>query len=146
MKEKEQNKSAGFTLIELMVIVVILGILAAVIVPNFMGEPHKARVVKVQLEMEAMETALKRFYLDNAFYPSTEQGIQALVTQPTGGRTVKNYPADGYLLKVPNDPWGTPYIYISPGEHGKFDIVSLGADGVEGGSGEDSDLQSWLME
>lgn len=137
---------SGFTLIELMVVVVILGVLAGLIVPQFMDEPQKARVVKTQLQMENVSTALKKFYLDNGFYPTTEQGLEALVQKPTSGRIPKNFAANGYLSKVPKDAWGTDFVYISPGSHGPFDIISLGGDGEEGGSEYDGDINSWELE
>jgi len=138
--------SLGFTLIEIMVVIVILGILAGLIVPRLTDKPEKARVVKAELQIESLITALKEFKLDNGFYPTTEQGLQALVSKPSIGRTPRNYPPDGYLSKIPKDPWGNEYIYISPGEHGDFDLMSLGADGEEGGEGFDADITSWELE
>lgn len=135
----------GFTLIELMVVIVILGVLAGLIVPQFMDEPQKARVVKAKLQMESISTALKKFYIDNGFYPATEQGLEALVRKPSVGRTPKNYSPSGYLPKVPKDPWGTDYIYICPGKHGPFDLISYGADGASGGTGGDADVNSWQI-
>jgi len=136
----------GFTLIELMVVIVILGVLAGLIVPQFMDEPQKARVVKAKMQMEAISTAVKKFYIDNGFYPTTEQGLEALVSKPTIGRTPKNYSPSGYLPKVPKDPWGSVYVYISPGKHGAFDLISYGADGAAGGSGGDADVNSWEID
>lgn len=138
--------SQGFTLMELMIVVVILGILAGVIVPQFMDEPHKARVVKAKLQIENISTALQKYYIDNGYYPSTEQGLKALVQKPAIGRVPKNYPKNGYMKKIPADPWGFEYIYISPGEHGPFDLTSYGADGAEGGDGNDADVNSWEIE
>lgn len=135
----------GFTLIELMVVIVILGILAGLIVPQFMDEPQKARVVKAKLQMESISTALKKFYIDNGFYPTTEQGLDALVSKPTSGRTPKNYASSGYLPKVPDDPWGGQYIYLCPGKHGPFDLISYGADGAAGGTDNDADVNSWEL-
>ena len=145
LKRKRQGRE-GFTLIELMVVIVILGVLAGLIVPQFMDEPQKARVVKAKLQMESISTALKKFYIDNGFYPSTEQGLQALVSKPSTGRTPKNYSPSGYLPKLPKDPWGGKYIYICPGRHGKFDLISYGADGAAGGAGTDADVNSWEIE
>jgi general secretion pathway protein G len=141
-------RSAGFTLIELMVVIVILGILATVIVPKLMERPGQAKQVKAKLDISSLETALKLFKLDNGFYPSTEQGLQALVEAPTTGTIPKKFPPGGYLEKgkVPKDPWGNDYIYLCPGIHGKYDISSLGADGVAGGTGEDKDINSWEIE
>ncbi len=137
---------SGFTLIELMVVVVILGVLAGLIVPQFMDEPQKARVVKTQLQMESISTALKKFYLDNGFYPTTEQGLSALVQKPSSGRIPKNFAVSGYLSKVPKDAWGTDFVYVAPGNHGPFDIISFGGDGEEGGSDYDSDINSWDLQ
>lgn len=136
----------GFTLIELMVVIVILGVLAGLVVPKFMDEPQKARVVKTKLQMESISMALKKYYIDNGYYPSTEQGLEALVTKPSTGRIPKNYASGGYLPKVPVDPWDTKYIYISPGKHGPFDLTSYGADGVSGGTGGDADVNSWELD
>lgn len=136
----------GFTLIELMVVIVILGVLAGLIVPKFMDEPQKARVVKAKLQMESVSMALKKYYIDNGYYPTTEQGLDALVTKPSAGRVPKNYADGGYLPKVPLDPWGTKYVYISPGKHGPFDLTSYGADGASGGTGGDADVNSWEMD
>jgi len=144
-KEKKHG-SEGFTLIELMVVIVILGVLAGLIVPQFMDEPQKARVVKATMQMEGISTALKKFYIDNGFYPATEQGLEALVSKPTSGRTPKNYASSGYLPKLPKDPWGSNYIYIAPGKHGPFDLSSYGADGAAGGSDGDADINNWELE
>ncbi|XPV77106.1 MAG: type II secretion system major pseudopilin GspG [Desulfovibrio sp.] len=143
---KKSRLKAGFTLLEIMVVIVILGILGAIVAPKFMDEPHKARVVKAKMQIGNLSTALNKFYLDNGFYPSTEQGMQALVTKPTTGRIPKNYTSGGYISKIPKDPWGEDYVYISPGKHGKFDIISYGADGQEGGAESDADIQSWRLE
>jgi len=140
------QRCGGFTLIELMVVIVILGILAGIVVPRFMDEPHKARVVKAKLQIENLSTALKKYYLDNGFYPTTEQGLQALVTKPSSGKVPRQYPANGYIAKIPPDPWGNDYIYICPGSHGSFDLISYGADGQEGGADEGADIQSWSMD
>ncbi len=144
-KEYEKSRKAdekGFTLLEMMIVIVILGILAGLVAPQFMDEPQKARVVKAKLEMESIETSLKKFYLDNGYYPSTEQGLKALVSKPSVGRVPKSYPANGYLNKVPNDPWEGEYIYISPGSNSPFELYSYGSDGKEGGSGNDADIKS----
>lgn len=138
--------SRGFTLIELMVVIVILGILAGLIVPRLTDKPEKARVVKAQLQIENLSMALKEFKIDNGFYPSTEQGLKALVHKPTLGKTPNNYSRNGYISQVPDDPWGNPYIYICPGDHEAYDLFSLGADGEEGGEGFDKDIASWDLE
>ncbi|MEZ0576917.1 type II secretion system major pseudopilin GspG [Halodesulfovibrio aestuarii] len=146
-KHKEQSKEAGFTLMELMVVIVILGILASIVVPRFLDEPHKARVVKAKMQIQGFSTAAKRFYLDNGYYPSTEQGLQALVNKPTTGRIPKQYPTAGYISKIPVDPWGNDYVYLSPSSHHEaFDIISFGADGEEGGIDDGADIQSWNLE
>lgn len=146
LKLSKRRKEAGFTLMELMVVIVILGILASIVVPRFLDEPHKARVVKAKMQIQGLSTAAKRFYLDNGYYPSTEQGMQALVTKPTTGRVPKQYPHSGYIGKIPKDPWGNEYVYLSPGIHEPFDIISFGADGEEGGANEGTDIQSWNLE
>ncbi len=135
----------GFTLIEVLVVVVILGILATLVVPKIMERPEQARRMKAVIQIKNFETALKLFKLDNGFYPSTEQGLEALVQKPATGKIPRNWREEGYLegKKVPLDPWGNPYIYISPGLHGDFDIISYGRDGAEGGEGYDADITSW---
>ncbi|WP_290920647.1 type II secretion system major pseudopilin GspG [Halodesulfovibrio sp.] len=140
---QKTTAESGFTLIELMVVIVILGTLASIVVPRFMDEPHKARVVKATMQIQNFSTAIKRFYLDNGYYPSTEQGLQALVQKPTTGKIPKRYPANGYINIIPKDPWETDYVYIAPGIHETFDILSFGADGEEGGTDENTDIQSW---
>jgi general secretion pathway protein G len=137
---------SGFTLIELMVVIIILGILAGLIVPRIMEDPEKAKVVKAKLQIESFSTALKRYKLDNGDYPSTEQSLQALVEKPTIGKIPSRYPEKGYLSKIPKDPWGNDYIYICPGEHGDYDIISYGADGQEGGEDKNEDVRSWEIE
>ena len=137
----------GFTLIEIMVVVVILGILAAVIVPRFLSRPDEAKVTKTKVDMKSIEESLGLFKLDNGFFPSTEQGLKALVTKPETGRIPTKFSADGYLKKVPTDPWGKPYAYISPGVHNRnFDLISYGADGEPGGEEFDADINSWELD
>ena len=137
----------GFTLIELMVVIVILGILAGLIVPRIMGRPEEARRTKAQIQMESIETALQLYKLDNGVYPTTEQGLQSLVEAPTVGQLPKAWREGGYLAKgrVPKDPWGNDYVYLSPGVHDEdgFDIMSYGSDGEPGGEGKDKDINSW---
>ena len=140
------GSTSGFTLIEIMVVIIILGILVGLIVPRFMEKPDKARRVKAQLQIESISTALKEYKLDNGDYPTTEQGLQALVEKPAIGKIPKKYPEKGYLSKIPKDPWENDYIYISPGEHGDFDLISYGADGEEGGEDKNADVQSWEIE
>ncbi len=137
----------GFTLIELMVVIVILGILAGLIVPRIMSRPGEAKQMKAKIQIESLETALKLYKLDNGKYPTTEQGLQALVEPPqSGGAT--HWKKGGYLEKgkVPKDPWGNDFIYLSPGIHGEYDITSYGADGIPGGEDENKDVNSWELE
>lgn len=135
----------GFTLIELMVVIVILGILAAIIAPRVMGRADEAKVTEAKVQIKNFETALKMYRLDNGRYPSTEQGLEALVEKPSTGAIPKNWREGGYLekKKAPVDPWGNRYVYVSPGLHGDYDIVSYGADGVKGGEKFDADIESW---
>ena len=138
----------GFTLIELMVVIVILGILAAIIAPRIIGRTDEAKVTETKTQMKNLETALKMYKLDNGQYPSTEQGLQALVEMPTIGVIPKNWREGGYLekRKVPHDAWDNAYIYISPGLHGDYDIFSYGADGVKGGDKFNADIGNWDMD
>ena len=145
-QEMHAVRSAGVTLIELMVVIVILGILAGLVVPRITEKPEEARRVKAELQIQEISSALKEFKIDNGFYPSTEQGLQALVEKPAVGKTPRNYPSNGYMDKIPKDPWGNDYVYISPGEHGDFDIISYGADREEGGEGNNADVKSWEIE
>lgn len=130
----------GFTLIEIMVVVAIIAILGAAVVPLVMDRPDQARQVKAKQDIKSMEAALDLYRLDNFNYPSTDQGLEALVQKPTGDPEPANWKDGGYLKQLAKDPWGREYIYISPGETGDFDIISLGRDGQEGGSGYDEDL------
>lgn len=138
----------GFSLIELMVVIVILGILAMYIGPKLMGRTEQAKETQARVQMEALETALKLYKLDNGRYPSTEQGLAALVEQPETGIIPKKWRKGGYLEKgkVPQDPWGNDFIYVSPGVHDDYDIISYGADGVPGGEDENRDINSWEIE
>lgn len=133
----------GFTLIEIMVVVVIIGVLAALIVPSVLGRADEARVTAAKTDLRAIANALDLYKLDNYDYPSTDQGLEALVSKPTGQPEPLNWNPDGYLKKLPKDPWKRDYIYISPGTHGAFDLYSLGADGREGGEGYAADILSW---
>jgi len=143
LKEKWNNRA--FTLIELMVVIVILGILAGLIIPRIMGRPEEARRMKGRIQIESIETALKLYRLDNGEYPSTEQGLEALVEPPTAGQLPKAWRKGGYLEKgkVPKDPWGNDYIYLCPGLHDDFDLMSYGADGESGGEDNNADINSW---
>ncbi|MDO8282383.1 MAG: type II secretion system major pseudopilin GspG [Thermodesulfovibrionia bacterium] len=138
---------AGFTLIELMVVLVILSILAMIVVPKFIGSEDKARVIEAKVQIRNFETALKLFKIDNGFYPTTEQGLQALISQPAIGRTADNYKPGGYLEtnRMKPDPWGFEYVYISPGLENDYDIISYGADGQPGGEEYDADIINWEM-
>ena len=145
-KNKQQSllkKERGFTLIEIMVVVVILGILAVLVVPNIMGRPDEARMVAAKQDISAIMQALKLYRLDNSKYPTGNQGLAALVNKPTIDPVPRNWKAGGYLAKIPVDPWGNPYYYRNPGQHGEIDIYSLGADGQPGGEGVDADIGSW---
>jgi general secretion pathway protein G len=139
------NNNKGFTLLEIIVVVFILSLLAAIVAPKIIGRTDDARIAEGKVQIKNFETALKLFKLDNAFYPSTEQGLSALIEKPTTGQVPGKYREGGYLeqKKIPADPWGNPYIYISPGVYGDVDLISYGADGKEGGEGKDADIKSW---
>lgn len=133
----------GFTLIEIMVVIVILGILATVVVPRIMDRPDQAKVVKAQSDIRALEAALNLYRLDNFNYPTTDQGLEALVTQPSGSPQPRNYKSGGYIDRLPKDPWGNDYQYLNPGRRGQVDIFSYGADGQPGGEGINADIGNW---
>jgi general secretion pathway protein G len=141
-----QRTEQGFTLIEVMVVVVILGILAAIVVPRIMSRPDEARIVKAKQDLRAIAAALDLYKLDNFIYPNTAQGLEALVTKPATLAAGANWRSEGYLAKIPTDPWGAPYQYLAPGQHGDYDLYSLGADGVLGGDGANQDLGNWALE
>ena len=138
----------GFTLIEIMVVIVILGILAGLIVPRIMGRPEEAKQLKAEIQIESLETALKLYKLDNGMYPTTEQGLTALVDAPDTEPIPKNFRKGGYLEKgkVPKDPWGNEFVYLSPGVYNDYDIISFGADGAQGGEDKNRDINSWEIE
>ncbi len=138
-----RTKQGGFTLIEIMVVVVIMGILAALIVPKLMGRTDDARIIAAKQDIATLAQALKLYKLDNQRYPSTEQGLQALISKPTSGPAANGWKSGGYLDKLPNDPWGNAYQLLSPGLKGEVDVFSLGADGQPGGTENDADIGSW---
>ncbi|MDE1265854.1 type II secretion system major pseudopilin GspG [Vibrio aestuarianus] len=142
---KKTNKQSGFTLLEVMVVVVILGILASFVVPNLLGNKEKADQQKAITDIVALENALDMYKLDNSVYPTTDQGLEALVTKPSSPEP-RNYRDGGYIRRLPNDPWGNPYQYLSPGDNGTVDIFTLGADGQEGGEGVSADIGNWNMQ
>jgi general secretion pathway protein G len=143
----QQVDQRGFTLLEIIVVVFIISILVAVVAPKIIGRTDDARITDAKLQIRNFETALKLYKLDNGFYPDTQQGLESLVEKPTTGRIPVKYREGGYLeqKKIPNDPWGNPYIYVYPGLKGDFDIISYGADGKEGGEGKDADINNWDM-
>lgn len=145
MIHKSFNKQQGFTLIEIIVVVVIIGILATFIAPKFLGRTDEARITKAKADIGALESALELYKLDNYAYPTTDQGLEALVTKPSSDPVPANW-KDGYIRKLRKDPWQRDYLYLNPGEHGAIDIYTLGADGVEGGEGPDADIGNWNIE
>lgn len=145
---QSKKRQAGFTLIELMVVIVILGLLAGLILPRFIGQSDTAKQQAARTQMALLESALKLYKLDNGSYPTTEQGLKALVEPPTVGNLPKSWRKGGYLEKgkVPKDPWKNEFVYVSPGSHSDFDITSLGADGEAGGEDVDKDINNWDAE
>lgn len=141
------RKQKGFTLLEVMVVVVILGILASFVVPNLLGNKEKADQQKAVTDIVALENALDMYKLDNSVYPTTDQGLEALVSKPTGSPEPRNYRNDGYIRRLPKDPWGGDYQYLSPGDKGNIDVFSLGSDGQEGGDdGTKKDIGNWNIQ
>lgn len=141
----KRSKQHGFTLLEVMVVVVILGILASFVVPNLLGNKEKADQQKAITDIVALENALDMYKLDNSVYPTTDQGLEALVSKPSNPEP-RNYRDGGYIKRLPNDPWGNQYQYLSPGDNGTIDIFTLGADGQEGGEGPVADIGNWNMQ
>ena len=142
---KLKSPQNGFTLLEVMVVVVILGILAALVVPKIISRPDDARAIAAKQDIASLLQALKLYRLDNQRYPATEQGLQALVVRPTSAPVPANWKAGGYLERLAKDPWGNPYQYLNPGLRGEIDIFSFGADGSPGGEGNDADIGSWSL-
>ncbi|MGY6630009.1 MAG: type II secretion system major pseudopilin GspG [Wenzhouxiangella sp.] len=143
MRAFQPARSGGFSLIEILVVVVIIGILAAVIVPRVMDEPDRARVTRAQQDIQALVTALNMYRLDNYHYPSTEQGLDALVRRPGGQPEAANWRQGGYIDRLPRDPWGREYQYLNPGVHGEIDVWSFGANGLPGGEGINAEIGNW---
>ncbi len=139
------KRMQGFTLIEVMVVVVILGILAAIVVPKVMDNPDKARLIKVKQDIRGLESALKLYKLDNYSYPTTEQSLEALVTKPQISPEPRQWKTGGYIDRLPKDPWGFPYNYLNPGIHRQFDIWSFGADGQPEGTEVNADIGNWQL-
>lgn len=142
----ETRRDAGFSLLELMVVVVIMSILALVIMPRVIDRPDQARIARAQADLSALQNAVNLYRLDNFAYPTTEQGLEALVEAPQSGPEPANYASNGYIDRLPKDPWGRDYQYLSPGVHGEVDIFTYGADGEPGGSGTDADIGTWTLE
>ena len=143
------TKQNGFTLIEIMVVIIILGLLAALVLPKFLGQEETAKRKVAMTQISSLEGALDHFKLDNGFYPATDQGLEALIKKPESGRVPANWRQGGYLTpaRIPKDPWGKDYIYISPGsENREYEIVSYGADNEPGGEGNNADIESWKMQ
>ena len=143
MTSRPRPRAAGFTLIEVMVVIVILGVLAALVVPRILSRPDEARVVAAKQDIAVIGQALKLYRLDNQRYPTAEQGLAALVAKPELQPVPPNWKPGGYLERLPKDPWGRPYQYLSPGLKGEIDVFSFGADRTRGGEGNNADIGNW---
>ncbi|HEN8798786.1 TPA: type II secretion system major pseudopilin GspG [Pseudomonas putida] len=143
--QHRRNRQRGFTLMEIMVVIFIIGLLIAVVAPSVLGNQDKAMKQKVLADLATLEQALDMYRLDNLRFPSSEQGLAALVKKPAQEPLPRTWRSDGYVRRLPADPWGTPYQYRMPGEHGRVDVYSLGADGLPGGEGQDADLGNWAL-
>ena len=141
-----RNRNRGFTLIEIMVVMVILGLLVAIVAPNIMGRSDQAKVTVAETQLSNIANALDLYRLDNSHYPSTQQGLEALVNRPSGTPEPNNWGPESYMNSIPEDPWGNDYQYISPGTEGPYDLYSFGADGQEGGEGNDADISVWATQ
>ncbi|MDL4864707.1 type II secretion system major pseudopilin GspG [Halomonas elongata] len=142
---RSPKTQAGFTLLEVMVVIFILGLLVAIVAPNVLSNQDKAMQQKARADIATLEQALDMYRLDNHRYPTTEQGLQALVEAPRQEPLATNYRQEGYVRRLPDDPWGNPYDYRNPGEHGRIDVFSLGADRQAGGEGNDADIGNWML-
>ena len=142
-----RSQASGFTLIEIMVVVVILAVLATLVVPKIMDRPGQARVVKAKQDIRTIESSLNLYKLDNYVLPTTDQGLEALVSKPSMAPDAPNWKSGGYLPRLPKDPWGRPYLFLNPGTHGgDFDLYTLGADGIKGGEESNADIGNWNLE
>ncbi|MEM1141014.1 MAG: type II secretion system major pseudopilin GspG [Pseudomonadota bacterium] len=146
MRRNVNQAAGGFSLVEILVVLVIMGLLVSIVAPTVLNQADDARIKKAQADFKAIETALKIYRLDNYVYPSTEQGLDALVTASALDPQPRNFKNGGYLSEIPVDPWGRPYLYLSPGENGEVDIYTLGADGLAGGEGQNADIGNWKSE
>jgi len=141
--KKSLRKRRGFTLVEVLVVVVILGLLAALVVPRVVGRGEEAKRTAAAVQIREIEQALEMYRLDSSLYPTTAQGLEALVAKPSIPPEPRKYREGGYIRKLPVDPWGSPFVYRQPGDHGEYDIFSPGADGEEGGDGAGKDITNW---